>query len=87
MTGTSGFLNLPDNQKRCQVKVREDCLREKLFHEVQKQCDPEAEGKEEPHPNADVTRPDVGQCIQGLPIQALAKARAASQGGEPRSFY
>ena len=38
MTGTSGFLNLPDNQKRCQVEVREDCLRLKLSHELQKQC-------------------------------------------------
>ena len=38
MTGTSGFLNLPDNQKRCQVELSEDCQRVKLFDVLQKQC-------------------------------------------------
>ena len=39
MTGTSGFMSLPEDQKRCQVEVREDCQRAKLFDEFQKQCE------------------------------------------------
>ena len=38
MTGTSGFLNLPDDQKRCQVEVSEGCQPFHFLEEVQKQC-------------------------------------------------
>ena len=38
MIGTAGFMNLPEEQKRCHVEVREDCQRVKLFDEFQKQC-------------------------------------------------
>ena len=38
MTGTSGFMSLPDDQKRCQVGLREDCQRSWFLEELQKQC-------------------------------------------------
>ena len=38
MTGTPGFINLPDDQKRCQLEDREDCRRRKLIHELKMQC-------------------------------------------------
>ena len=38
MTGTSGFLNLPDDQKRCQVEVSKDCQPFHFLEELQKQC-------------------------------------------------
>ena len=38
MTGTSGFMDLPDEQKRCQVELREDCQAKEILHEMELQC-------------------------------------------------
>ena len=38
MTGTSGFLSLPEAQKRCQVELREDCERSLFVEELEKEC-------------------------------------------------
>ena len=38
MTGTSGFMSLPDDLKRCQVGIREDCQRSRFLKESEKQC-------------------------------------------------
>ena len=38
MTGTSGFMSLPDEQKRCQIEVFEDCQSSRFLEELQKQC-------------------------------------------------
>ena len=38
MTGTSGFMSLPEDQKRCQVELRENCQRSLFYKELEKQC-------------------------------------------------
>ena len=38
MTGTSGFMSLPDEQKRCQVELREDCQTKNILFEMELQC-------------------------------------------------
>ena len=38
MTGASGFMDLPDEQKRCQVELREDCRARELFKEIERKC-------------------------------------------------
>ena len=38
MSGTDGFMSLPDDQKRCQIEAFEDCQRSQLLKELQKQC-------------------------------------------------
>ena len=38
MTGTSGFMSLQDDQKRCQVGLREDCWWSRVSEELHKQC-------------------------------------------------
>ena len=38
MTGTPGFMSLPDHQKRCQIELYEDCQRSKYVDQVQEKC-------------------------------------------------
>ena len=38
MTGTTGFMSLPDDQKSCQIELFEDCRRSKLVGQLQKTC-------------------------------------------------
>ena len=38
MTGTTGFMSLPDDQKRCQIELFEDCRRSKLVGQLQETC-------------------------------------------------
>ena len=38
MTGTPGFMSLPDHQKQCQVELFEDCQRSKFFGQLQEKC-------------------------------------------------
>ena len=38
MTGTPGFMNLPDDQKRCQIELYEDCQESKFFGQLQEMC-------------------------------------------------
>ena len=38
MTGTSGFMNLPDKQKRCQFGDREECRQLELMTQFELQC-------------------------------------------------
>ena len=38
MTGTTGFMSLPDDQKRCQIELFEDCERFKLVGQLQETC-------------------------------------------------
>ena len=39
MTGTTGFMSLPDDQKRCQIEPFEDCRRSKLVGQLQETCE------------------------------------------------
>ena len=38
MTGTSSFIQLPDDRKMCMTHVREDCQTQKYLEEVQTEC-------------------------------------------------
>ena len=38
MTGTPGFMSLPDNQKRCEIQLYEDCERSKFVGQLQDKC-------------------------------------------------
>ena len=38
MTGTTGFMSLPDDQKRCQIELFEDCQRYQFFSQLQEMC-------------------------------------------------
>ena len=38
MTGTPGFMSLPDDQKRCQIQLFEDCQRSKFVRQLQDKC-------------------------------------------------
>ena len=38
MTGTAGFMSLPDDQKRCQIELFEDCQRSKFVGQLQETC-------------------------------------------------
>ena len=38
MTGTKGFLGLPDAQKRCQIQPSDECNTQKFFEKVQAKC-------------------------------------------------
>ena len=37
-TGTENFLNLPDEERRCQLETFEQCQSKRYFEEVQKSC-------------------------------------------------
>ena len=39
MSGTEKFKRLPENQKYCQARKREDCERERFFDDVRNNCD------------------------------------------------
>lgn len=39
MSGTENFKRLPENQKHCQARKREDCERERFFDDVRNNCD------------------------------------------------
>ena len=38
MVGTSGFMDLPDEQKRCQVELREECQAKEILNQMELQC-------------------------------------------------
>ena len=38
MTGTTSFLGLPENQKKCTIHNREDCQTDKFFSQVKANC-------------------------------------------------
>ena len=38
MTGTPGFMSLPDHQKRCHIELVEDCQRSKFVSQLQEKC-------------------------------------------------
>lgn len=38
MTGTSGFMDLPDDQKRCEVHLREDCKTREFVKDIEQKC-------------------------------------------------
>ena len=38
MTGTEGFLGLPDAQKRCQIETSDECNTQKFLEKVQAEC-------------------------------------------------
>ena len=38
MTGTTSFLQLPDNQKKCAIHNREECQTDKFFSQVKANC-------------------------------------------------
>ena len=38
MIGTAGFMSLPDDQKRCQIELYEDCQRSKFVGQLQETC-------------------------------------------------
>ena len=38
MTGTNGFLAMPDAEKKCQVETLDECNTQKLFEKVRSEC-------------------------------------------------
>ena len=38
MTGTTSFMGLPENQKKCAIHNREECQTDKFFSEVKADC-------------------------------------------------
>ena len=38
MTGTKSFMELPENQKKCAIHIREECQTDKFFSQVKANC-------------------------------------------------